>query len=121
MKAHDKCELTLRNLILEVVCNNWQWLLSHCGVRVLAPLFAVGLSSRNVRIEVATISSVFPRDCAHSPHSFYSVRFYTFTEMPTKLLSFWTEIYQHMGGICYLHIRTLMIEPACSLETMVNF
>jgi len=35
IKAHDKCELTLRNLILEAVCTNWQWLLSHCGVWVL--------------------------------------------------------------------------------------
>jgi hypothetical protein len=35
VKAQDKCELTLRNLILEAVCNNWQWLLSHCDVWVL--------------------------------------------------------------------------------------
>jgi hypothetical protein len=35
IKAHDKCELTVRNLILEAVCNNWQWMLSHCGVWVL--------------------------------------------------------------------------------------
>jgi hypothetical protein len=98
IKAHDKCELTLRNLILEVVRNNWQWLLSHCGVWVLSPLFTLGLSSRNVRIEIAIISSVFPRDCRHSPHSSYCVRFYVFAAMPTKLLSFWTQNIPAYGG-----------------------